>query len=155
MTPCCAPRAKISTTPPSAATGRRKANLRGSRTPLSAKRSFERVIQNRVTSGLAASYKRASGRHPDVAVEKLRCEIGAVRPDKCVELRMDGEVSEEAGIAQWFEDGAAQRRPEINLSGRAIPEPKPDDMTADIPRFKNMVVFHHHSSGAIGFNGCP
>jgi hypothetical protein len=47
------------------------------------------------------------GRDPDIVVQKLRREIGAIRPDQRVELRMNPELFEYSGIMQRFENRAA------------------------------------------------
>jgi len=46
---------------------------------------------------------------------------------------MNRERFEVRDIAERFEHGTMQRWTEINLSGRAVTEPKPHDVSANVP----------------------
>jgi hypothetical protein len=96
-----------------------------------------------------------SGRHAYVVVKELRREVGAVRPDQRVELRMDEEILKDEGITQGLEYRTPKGWPEIDFTRRPILEPQPHDVIAHIASFQHVVVLHSHSSGAMRASGCP
>ena len=53
---------------------------------------------------------------------------------------MNRERLEVRRITEWLENGATQRRAEVNLSDRAIAEPKPHDVSGNVPGLYNVII---------------
>jgi len=85
-----------------------------------------------------------------IIAQELGREVGSIRPDERVKLRMNMELLEDRGIAQRFEDGAAESRRQIDLAAGSIPKAKPHDVTGHIARLDNVIVRDPHSSRTFG-----
>jgi len=85
-------------------------------------------------------------------MQELRCEIGAVRPDYCVQFRMQANALEHGDLAEWFEDRPIELFAQVDFAGKAIAEPKPDHVVSNVSRLDE--PDHHsppdHSSGSSG-----
>src|SRR2546428_5101927 len=94
-------------------------------------------------------------RNAYVIAQELGREIGPIRPDERVKLRMNLKLPEDSGIAQRFEDGAAESRRQIDLATRPVAKAEPHHVAGHIARLDDMVIHDAHSSGATRLRGCP
>ena len=94
-------------------------------------------------------------RNADIIAQELGGEVGPIRPDKRVKLRMNLELPEYDGIAQRFKDGPAESRRQIDPAARPVAKAQPHDVAGHVARLDNVIVRDPHSSGATRLRGCP
>ena len=92
------------------------------------------------TALMARPFDLELGRDPHVVVQEFGRKIRAIRPDECVELRMNHESPEVPGIAERLENGPAQLLGEVDFPGRAIAKPEPHNIRADVPCLENVII---------------
>jgi len=61
--------------------------------------------------------------------------------------------SKHCRIPKGLEHGTVELRRQVNLSRGAVPEPKPEDETADVPSLDDVIGHHAYSNGSIRASG--
>lgn len=95
-----------------------------------------------------------SGRHAHVVVQKLRCEVGPVRPDKRMEFRVNGEPFEVSWIPESFKHRTPKGLLQIDFARCSVPETKPYNEPANVPCIENVVI-HFLLQGGDGCKRLP
>ena len=80
------------------------------------------------------------GHDPHVVAQEFGRKVRAIRPDECVELRMNHESSEVPGITERFKNRPAQFLGEVDFSGCTIAKPEPYNIRADVPCLENVII---------------
>ena len=93
--------------------------------------------------------------HTYTLVQKLWREIGAVRPDDRVQLRMQADALKCLDPAQRLEDRAIELFAQVHFAGKAIAETEPDHVVPNVSSLDdaNHTLPPGYSSGAMGFSG--
>jgi hypothetical protein len=56
-------------------------------------------------------------------------------------------------VAQRLEDGAFQRRRQVDLAARPVSKAEPDDMPGSVAGLDDVIIHGVHSNGAMRFSG--
>lgn len=70
-------------------------------------------------------------------MEELGGEVGSVRPRDGVELVVDPDFLECLDVAKRLEDGSPELFGEVDFPGRAVAEPKPQDVAGDVANLEH------------------
>ncbi len=89
--------------------------------------------------GLSECRCEALGGHAYFVVQEFGREISSVRPHERLEFRMDLKRAKHGWIAKRLEHRAVKFGGQVDLAGGAVAKPQPDDETADVPRFDDVI----------------
>lgn len=77
-----------------------------------------------------------SGGAAEALEQELGREVGAVRPDEGVKLRVDLDLAEAFGVGEWLEHGTSELRGEVDLALGSIGEPQVERATGECANFE-------------------